>query len=784
MPVEVFNIILSYLPHGQIRTLRLVCKEFEFKVSGQYFRNVVVPFRPELYNTLVRNENGVLRNPTSQLFANGMRIFESFGHHILRFALSLELEEEALAVPPIKGLQQAIPAFWGIYRWPHQNYHRYTNLEALEETADETLGMKEALKCLAKVNNLGLCCDAGLGFLLGPEGQRRKKPFRQPVFTSHNWRQEHREPAGGPTITVADFNEAARTRRLMQCNTSSKLRRLLMDNMLAEAGYQGEQVPKAARLLMDTEGVTLPNITFGERAAHICALVDNVFRSDTIRDDFGDIASLDWQLQALIPSSLTMAQKELLLELEWAHRAMIQSFAISVVDNALQGCFDNVTTLTIAKIPSCHVHILHRECLWASLPNLRNVSLGVLADWRRIVKVAPGIIDDLPVSPVESVPKVFALLSEYIGAQPNIESLHFEWICGGEFAPSTYQRNQYVLPAPFLADPAAMAESEIMDRVSDAILELPHVKHLSLKNCWFSPHIMIQTIRQMALSSLEKLELESVSITGPPTELHQPSVYPNGNHQPTVTPQPGIGTLLSLIHPPPPAQPSNAYMTSSEPALVAWSDGYDVAAMHPAPGLMSWAGIIDHFSPGIKINDYVVNKDTSIQARQEHYMEASIYIPDISALCVDEDRYALRCLSFKSCGYVIVDIPRIDNWAVMPPGEEFLVQHVNFNHHSLSMMSCKDKLCGRIYSSLTALDRILLDRIFRMRFTWENVYDEDVVLAAKDDGFEVPGLGRFSGTLTQEKSLSVDHNATKEPQNEPDDEMTENDTDIASSAAA
>lgn len=43
------------------------------------------------------------------------------------------------------------------------------------------------------------------------------------------------------------------------------------------------------------------------------------------------------------------------------HCAMIESYLISIIDNARDSCFSNLTNMTIAKIPSAHVHILCRQ---------------------------------------------------------------------------------------------------------------------------------------------------------------------------------------------------------------------------------------------------------------------------------------------------------------------------------------------------------------------------------------------------------------------------------------
>src|SRR5438045_1701281 len=47
-------------------------------------------------------------------------------------------------------------------------------------------------------------------------------------------------------------------------------------------------------------------------------------------------------------------------------------------------------------------------------------------------------------------------------------------------------------------------------------LELPYVEHLTLRNCWFSPHVLTSFGRDTKhLLHLKKLTLESVSISAP-----------------------------------------------------------------------------------------------------------------------------------------------------------------------------------------------------------------------------------------------------------------------------
>lgn len=78
LPVEIFNLIIAYLPRSNIQCMRLVNKEFEQKVSEYLFRVVVVPFKPEIYGI---NAEPVLSGaPASQgavmLQDKGMRVFQ------------------------------------------------------------------------------------------------------------------------------------------------------------------------------------------------------------------------------------------------------------------------------------------------------------------------------------------------------------------------------------------------------------------------------------------------------------------------------------------------------------------------------------------------------------------------------------------------------------------------------------------------------------------------------------------------------------------------------------
>ncbi|KAH7309457.1 hypothetical protein B0I35DRAFT_440012 [Stachybotrys elegans] len=794
IPVEIFEWITSYLTRREIKALRLVCRDFEKKISSAYFRNVVVPFRPTLYTQLAQDSEVGARCSASDLLSDGMRIFQDFGPHILRFALSLEMSEDALTFPPTKAVQCAVPTFWGIYRWPHQDYHRYTDLEDMEQTADETADMRKALKCLTKVTNIGLCCDAGLGYLLGESGRRREQ-YRTNVFSQG--RHLNSDPPRLPQLPeppTGPDGQPTKTRSDMWVNAQAAIRRNLVRTMMANAGFDEPHIDEAINILLATEGVrSISDLDIDERAQGESRetvpanteRVERVERGD--RDRFEHAPESVVHRFPLIPTSLSRAQKELLLELEWAHRAMIQSYVICLGDGAMDGGFSNLTNLTIAKIPSSHVPIFHNKQLWTGLTSLKEVSLGVVADWRRIQKVDERIVD-ITVSPLEAVDKVWLLLQSYLGPQQNIETLHFEWICGGEFAPTLYQRNSFILPAPFVSEPEVMAAMDAAFKPSSR-LSLPYIKNLSLKNCWFSPHVLIQSIREMSSLSLEHLKMESVSICGRPSTLahanlintHQGNggffVLLNAANQAHLTaagalqhllanvPAPWIqGGQLQLQQQEQPGQPGQQDPQEQPDQQQQLADLENLPPPAPPtstptnyPDLMTWAGILSHFysADHDRENPLVRTGLFTRAERAEKYRVYDEFLPGANTLQNEGPEYRLKSWSLKSCGYVLVDYPHVSTRSILPADEPTnavaggLIMNASSTYQMVSshMQYCKDKLLGRVFPCIPSKELFVLEEFYGMRSGWEDVYDEQTSQQAREDGYDTPGLGRFTGTL-------------------------------------
>ena len=762
VPVEIFDIIASLLTRDDIRNLRLVSRKCEEKASRRYFQSVVVPFRPEIYGNLNHDENGILRNSSSDLLSDGMRIFEGFGLQILRFALSLELDEDVLAQPPVKPTQKVVSTFWGIYRWPCDDYQRYQHLEHLELTADETQSMREALGCLKKVRNIGLCCDAGLGFLSGPDTVARETATQQPVFyTERHFRGRSQRNGEIRPIALADIYSTAETQDHAGFQLAMARRREMLERMVIAAGFTGAQVDQAIRTILETEGTTLADITFEDRSS-------NVTRSgDDDRDSFlRGFPNLGATLNAkfpLIPVYLTRAQKEFIQEMEWVHRALIQSYVLGLADNAAAKCFSNLTTLTIAKIPGSLVHLFCRDDLWQALTTIKSVSICVVADWRQITSQTPGTIVDTAVSPAETVPKVFELLDSFIGQQENIQSLHFEWICGGEFAPGVFQRNLYVLPAPFFHNPERMTSPVALILDESLMLSLPNIKHFSLKNCWVSPHVMLQVVRDLALSSLETLEFESVSLSGPPTAAAQAPLAAAMVHQP--------GQTIPTI----PVSRSRRHVLEQDFALDTDETAPQAGDYVPAdysleppdgsspadilyPDWYTWAGLVEHFSPADKIQPELVRRfgESFVLSMVEAELDKiSAFIPNHSDLVLDQGLYNLKRLSFKSCGYVAVNSCFIRSRAVIPDqitGRMNNAMPLRPDIQSF-MQRSKDQLLATISPFIKTQEKRQLSSEFAMSFGWQDVYDSSVIDDAHADGVEVPGCARFSGVMEANQNV-------------------------------
>lgn len=751
LPVEILGIVVSGLSRQDVKHLRLVSKQCEAKVSAHYFKEVVVPFGSHLYGALILDGNGNFKNISATMLSNGGRVFSEFGALIRRFGLSLEIDEEALENPPSKPMQQIHSSFWGLYRWPLEVYSRYSDLSHLEADADEIEAMRRAMRCLTNVMSLGLCSDAGLGFLSGPDTNARYNAIRHHVFSDRDWRRSKTVEADAPpVVTVGDARLAAGKSLKPAALASTRWKVEALESMLLNSGFGGERLAEAKSLLLETEAVSAADMVFDDGPPPELQIPDEPGSPEQNEllppfERLGARVPVDQSVvakppvrYALVPSELSRAQKEMLLELEWAHRAMTQSYVLCTIDCSHEGYFQHVSTLDIAKIPASHLHILGRTDFWASFPSLRTISLGIIADWRRIVVSATGCVDDEEVSPLNSVPLAHALIRDYISCNPQIESFHFEWICGGELAAGAYLRNQHILPAPFLPLAEDMARRRMNKVGGDpGMIQFPHLKHLSLKNCWVAPHVLLQALRSYALNSLEKVEFEGVSLSAMPGIAFD-------EHPPPLV----IANLSSssTLH-----STTDVLMYNPHVAHFDWDLHLKI------PSWLSWAGLIEHFSPSVKVRDAIsrtrddVGKERLTAQRLFMIERLRSIIPDAGELSEEEGKYKLKLLSFKSCGYVSLAHPAFNIDRMVPVAEMALFSDMIPLSSSLTplMQRCKDKLMGVTMPFAMLNDRIPFLDVFELKMGWLGIYEDKILRHAQADGCRRCGAGRFSGTVCE-----------------------------------
>ena len=133
--------VADYLNRDDIKSLRLVSRELNQIVSQILFKTVVVPFNTEIYGMLSQEQasgagtsNFVWKNANGDDVYNGhgLDVFRGFGAHIVKYGMSFEVSEVALAKPPVKILTEHHESFWGTFDWPFVEYRRFEDVEGLE----------------------------------------------------------------------------------------------------------------------------------------------------------------------------------------------------------------------------------------------------------------------------------------------------------------------------------------------------------------------------------------------------------------------------------------------------------------------------------------------------------------------------------------------------------------------------------------------------------------------------------------------------------------------------
>lgn len=675
--------------------------------------------------------------------------------------MSFEIDHAKLASPPRKSDQEVILSFWGPYRWPFKTYNRYSQLEGLEQTADETRTMAKALKYICAAKELGLSIDGGLGWLAGPDINERvaERGDKLVVFGTSKFVPEPRpRMSTGALLLIPSTPDAAAgteynryLRMVLDSGISEEeaddvVQSLQRDDRAAGTLIAGDQVPtdvsqiafpaiparRTPRRRQITNGVMdiredLAEMTDeeeeGNDPANVSIPVSNQVRKGRSKTD----------AYPLKPNDLTNAQREMLLEMEWAQNAFMQSWAIAIMDN--HSTFSGIEKLNIARLPSRHLSILRREDFWDSLPSLKCLALAIMPDWREVKKEATSWVQDTRIAPSQAVTAVYDLLTQQIARREHIKELHFEWLCGGEYAPGIFSRNQHILAAPLVQSAMAMVNRS----QQHPVLDLPHIEHLSLKNCWISPHILSRFLGPMKKKALQSISFDSVSLTSMvplnanPSPVSQAAMQQNAQNPPGPVGQ-AVANNLWLNFQAQGLQPGYNGLAAIQPAPLAAAtpvpNGDPTWLERPRVG--SWVDIINNLTPGRTLED--------IRHARELGPEPEPKTPS-----------KLTKLAFKSCGYV--KLPLDFDQSILEP--TLLAQppptpaSITKRHTELDgqmMKPLEGFTMATIINHIDPVEVQALENAWGMTVGWWQV-DYELAGDAQVDGILRAGRGRFDGLI-------------------------------------
>ncbi|KAJ4376704.1 hypothetical protein N0V86_006821 [Didymella sp. IMI 355093] len=560
LPVELVQQIIWHLNRDDVKSLRLVSHELNDYTSQAAFKTAVVPFNTEIYGMLGHeakpDRKGKKRakisrpeywwknaNDDEVYNGHGLDVFRGFGRHIVKYGMSFEVNEDSLSTPPLKSITEQKTSFWGDYEWPFEEYRRFDAVAGLESAADETPRMKTAFSELRKVKELALSVDSGLGWLNGPDlsirarilqtppkifGSRQNVPDRRSQAQQELWHHiENMHMCAGEDVRIASLYRLEGVRPLTEAQESR-----LLATTQPSLPFLDAHVPHGATPhdTADTV-VSQPLDDTNSPDRHILGSstfnVGVLFTSSTLQCN--DAAPV---LSPIVPATLTKAQKEWLLETEWAQRAFLSSYMLSVIDN--RTTFHSIHTLNVSSLSDRYISTLNRPDFWDALPNLRNVTLMVIPGWRTVEKDEAGFVDTPRLDPTAQVDIFCGLLQAQLAPRTRITNLTVGYTTGGEHAEGLHARNKLLMPAPLLplrarmhADPTIppmeTATVQNASMLQQALARFPHLEKLTLRNCWITPSALVQFVKVHDEYALKQLTLDSVSLTA--------VLQPSGNAQ-------------------------------------------------------------------------------------------------------------------------------------------------------------------------------------------------------------------------------------------------------------
>ena len=281
LPTEIFDQIIQYLSSPDVRRMMLVCREFRYKIIANYLHTFAARFRPDFCLPAP--------GPSAPLSGDCRNILLQHGNYVRRFSLSLEIDENVLARPPMRPDHKLVQELWGLYLWPNDEYNRHGDLMDLEAAADDTKAMEATLRTLVNATDISVSCDPGWGRILGAE----KYLVAAKVFRGN------RQKIGLPTLRGRATSQHTRFPKIPKPSPENGAQRMksVHKKMVRDAGIPKKKVKAAL-----------------EYIASNAPLAGN---DSTI--------TLAQSSPGLAPDTLKTAQKKLLVELEWASRALVLS---------------------------------------------------------------------------------------------------------------------------------------------------------------------------------------------------------------------------------------------------------------------------------------------------------------------------------------------------------------------------------------------------------------------------------------------------------------------------
>ncbi|KAI1391332.1 uncharacterized protein F4822DRAFT_182259 [Hypoxylon trugodes] len=686
IPLEIFSMIFQYIPDRERKALRLVNQEFNSKLISIIMRQVVICVSPGFSTKMdaSRGHDGshTLIDFTQRLINSP--IAQCYGPQIRRLGIALDLNEIDIASPAICDLEDIVVRPWGPYRWPIDPEDRGSAELIMDNIIDElekSQGQFNLLDNATNLREIALSCEGGLGYLQGPDVNPRQPQRQPPVF--------------GKAIPARETDDES-----LQILFDKSYKIEMSERKMAAQGVDPSKFPTMIYRLLMNEEISLDEFSREQRQRSPLPLY-NPAQAFIPRERVPRDPKRNDRLR-LQPGLPVQTQLRFIYRHIQAEEALILSFFVGFMDKC--HLLTNLTKLNITRISSFHLDSLCRHDFWTSVPSLNEVALGVIPEWTSLEQRKGHPIEARQVYPTDAIPKVFKLLSEYIGKQRRIKRLHFEWHCGGELAAGCVQRNRYILPAPFLKN-----HRKVIDCSVENLLFLPYVTHLSLKNCWFAPHVFYCIIYTMGrVMSIEELVLESVSLSGPPIL------------------QPGILDIE------PEEDPPNTH----------WRGGTLPQIPLPKPEYLSWLHIIDMLTPGVTVKEL------------QYLEEWGEFMPPLRI----KKELSLRKIVFISCGYVEVrdyrfisnrrfrDLKMPDYLEELRDGfrKEFEPKRQALREY---LQLTTDRHLAKIVPVMSEYEKYAMKRVFGLETGWNFVYDRTVIEAAQRDGVVAPGIGRFSGTI-------------------------------------